>query len=55
MTRMTGPHYAVICNLIHTYNTLHAYRNLQSEYLNAVLLDQRVSFKASSIPQLGDQ
>ena len=35
-----------MCNLIHTHNTLHAHRNLQSEFLNVVLLDQRVLFKA---------
>ena len=46
MTKMTGPNRAVICNLIHTHYILHARRNLQSEYLNVVLLDQRVSSKA---------
>ena len=55
MTRMTGPDYAVMCNLIHTHNTLHAHRNLQSEFLNVVLLDQRVLFKTCLIPQLEDQ
>ena len=55
MTRMTGPDYAVMCNLIHTHYTLHAHRNLQSEYLSVVLLDQRISFKTCLIPQLGDQ
>ena len=52
---MTGPGYAAMCNLIHAHYTLHAHRNLQSEYLNVVLLDQIVSFKACLIPQLGDQ
>ena len=57
MTRMTGgPDYAVMLyNLIHTHNTLHAHRNVLSEYLNVVLIDQRVLFKACFIPQLGDQ
>ena len=52
---MTGPDYAVICNLKHTHNALHAHRNLQSENLNVLLLDQRVSFNACLIPQSGDQ
>ena len=56
MTRMTGPDHAVMYNLIHTHNTLHAHRNVLSEYLNAVLIDQRVLLiKACLIPQLGDQ
>ena len=55
MTRMTGPDYAVMYNLIHTHNTLHAHRNVLSEHLNVVLIDQRVLFKACLIPQLGDQ
>ena len=55
MTRMTGLDYAVMYNLIHTHYTLHAHRNVLSEYLNVVLIDQGVLFKACLIPQLGDQ
>ena len=55
MTRMTGPDYAVMYNLIQTHNTLHAHRNVVSEYLNVVLIDQRVLFKACLIPRLRDQ
>ena len=54
-TRMTGPDYAAMYNLIHKHNTLHAHRNVLSEYLNVVMIDQRILFKACLIPQLGDQ
>ena len=43
MTRMTRPDYTVMYNLIQTHNTLHAHRNMLSEYLNVVLIDQRVA------------